>query len=429
MSTQCLRQASTDTTHQLKKMVQPWLVCFSASLFFFYQFVQGNMFASIADHVMRDFQIEANQLVLLSSTYYLANVVFLFVAGILLDRFSIKKILLLSMFFCMASTFILAYTEQFYVALICRFVAGVTSAFCFLAPVRLATRWFPPKRMALVTGAIVTMAMTGGLLAQYPLTKLVLHIGWRGAVLDVAWLGLAMFVMMILWIKDKPPEYEMPEHQTIPMLDAWRGCLNRQPLFAGLYTSLMNLPIAVLGAAMGKLYLMERLNVAQADASMVNGMLFLGAMLGGPMVGYFSDRLGKRLYPMKLGALVSLVIVLAILYANVSVSLMALLFFLLGFTTAAQVISYVLVAESSSPVMIATSMSVVSILTQGGYMVYQNIFGAILVRSGHMTMVDNTPVYDLASYQTAALILPAAFLISLALVFGLKETFGRPQND
>jgi len=408
--------------------VQPWLVCFSASLFFFYQFIQGNMFASLGDHVMRDFGIEADKMVYLSSIYYFANVAFLIAAGIVLDRFSIKKTLVISMLVCVISTFFLAYTQSFYMALMYRFIAGVTSAFCFLGPIRLATRWFPPKKMALITGAIVTMAMCGGLVAQYPITAIALHVGWRGAVLNVAWLGVLIFVLMLWWIEERPQGHQDPVHKTLPMWTTWKACLSCQPIFAGLYTSLMNLPIAVLGAAMGKLYLMQRLGATQAEASWVNGMLFFGAMLGGPLFGYFSDKLGRRLFPMKLGALFSLITVLCILYAPVSASVMAVLFFLLGLVTAAQVISYVLVAESSLPVMVATALSVVSLFTQGGYLVYQNIFSKILVKCGGVELISGTPVYPLASYQTAALILPAAFLISLLLTFGLKETFAKPQH-
>lgn len=408
--------------------VQPWLVCFSASLFFFYQFIQGNMFASLGDHVMRDFGIQADKMVYLSSIYYFANVTFLLAAGLVLDRFSIKKTLVFSMLVCVVSTFLLAYAQSFYVALTCRFIAGVTSAFCFLGPIRLATRWFPPKRMALITGAIVTMAMTGGLVAQYPLTSIALHMGWRGAVLDVAWLGVLIFVLMLWWIQERPQGHQDPVHQTLPMWTTWKACLSRQPIFAGLYTSLMNLPIAVLGAAMGKLYLIQRLNTTQAEASWVNGMLFFGAMLGGPLFGFFSDKLARRIFPMKLGALLSLSTVLCILYAPVSAGMMAILFFLLGLVTAAQVISYVLVAESSLPVIVATALSIVSLFTQGGYLVYQNIFSKILVKCGGVELIGGTPVYPLASYQTAALILPAAFLISLLLTFGLKETFAKPQH-
>src|SRR3990167_11294189 len=85
----------------------PWIVCFSASLFFFYEFIQGNMFASIADNIMQDFNIQADKMTYLSSIYYLSNVVFLFFAGITLDRFSAKNTIVIAMLLCVISTFIL----------------------------------------------------------------------------------------------------------------------------------------------------------------------------------------------------------------------------------------------------------------------------------------------------------------------------------
>src|SRR3990167_11068867 len=121
--------------------LMPWIVCVCASLFFFYEFVQGNMFASIADNIMRDFHIQADQMTYLSSVYYLSNVLFLFVAGMLLDKYSPKKIILIAMIFCVLSTFVLAHAHSFYVALLCRFITGIGSAFCFLGPVdRKSTR-------------------------------------------------------------------------------------------------------------------------------------------------------------------------------------------------------------------------------------------------------------------------------------------------
>lgn len=107
------------------------------------------------------------------------------------------------MLLCVLSTFILAQAQSFYLALFCRFITGIGSAFCFLGPIRLASRWFPPQRMALVTGIIVTIAMTGGMIAQYPLTQLVAQIGWREALIQVGWLGTIMLVVMYFGIIDK----------------------------------------------------------------------------------------------------------------------------------------------------------------------------------------------------------------------------------
>ncbi|MDI1352630.1 MAG: MFS transporter, partial [bacterium] len=368
---------------EMRSSLLPWLVCFAATMFFFYEFIQGNMFASIAANIMQDYHIQADKMAYLSSIYYLSNVIFLFVAGLVLDRFSIKNTILMAMFFCVISTFILAHSHSFYMALLCRFVTGIGSAFCFLGPVRLASHWFPPKRMALVTGAIVTMAMTGGMLAQYPLTKLVAYVGWREAVQDVGILGLVMLVLMFFWIKERPLVAVKKEGQPIKILVAAKQAyLNSQYLRAAFYTSLMNMAIAVFGAMMGTLYLEQRLNIGAEDAAMVNGMLFLGAIIGAPLMGWISDKIGLRILPMKFGVLASMITLLAVLYLPVSLNQMSFLFFLLGLFTSAQVISYALVAESSSPMMTATAVSVISILTQGGYLIYQNLFSALLTNQG-----------------------------------------------
>ncbi len=413
--------AATELTQQ-KRTWRPWVVCFAASLLFFYEFIQGTMFASIADQVMRDFHIVADKMVYLSSAYYLSNVIFLFAAGILLDRYSAKKMLIWAMFFCVLSTFVLARTESFTIAFLCRFVIGIGSAFCFLGPIRIATRWFLPKQMAFVTGIVVTMAMSGGMLAQYPLMKLVLNIGWRDALINVSWMGVVMLIAMLRLIQDKPDDYREPMVEKINLLQLTKKAyLNRETFLSGLYASLMNMGVAIFGAVMGQLYLAQRLSVTQEKAAMVNGMLFLGAMVGGPLIGFWSDKMGRRLLPMQTGALVSLSIALAILYVPVTVSGMAVLFFLLGLATSSQVISFPLVAEKSQPMLIASSISLVSIILQGGYIVYQNIYGFVLMQDSAVKIINGAPSYSLAAYQLATLILPISFFIAFLVLFGLKE--------
>lgn len=412
----------------------PWIVCFSASLFFFYEFIQGNMFASIADNIMHDFHVQADKMAYLSSTYYLANVLFLFIAGFVFDHLSTKKTLLLAMCFCVAGTFLLAHTHSFYVAMLCRFITGIGSAFCFLGPIRLASRWFPPQRMAMVTGAIITMAMTGGMLAQYPLAKLVGQVGWREGLVDVGWLGVVMLIMMFLGVVDKAPQdnhaiSRITKPKVKILAIAKQAYLNLQTLKAALYTSLMNMGIAVFGAMMGSLYLVQRLGITKEEAAAVNLMLFLGTVLGGPIIGWCSDKMKRRVVPMFYGCIASFAVLMCILFAPVSVSGMKVLFFLLGFFTSAQVISYALVAESSPREMTATAVSMVSILTQGGYIVYQNLFSYLLVQHGEMQMVNGVPTYSLADYQYAALILPIGLCLAGLTLFRLKETNGQARQD
>ena len=174
---------------------------------------------------------------------------------------------------------------------------------------------------------------------------------------------------------------------------------------------------------------MQRLEVDKSVAASINGMLFLGTLLGGPLMGRWSDRLGQRLLPMKAGMSGALVVLLIILYLPVSAGVMTLLFALLGFFTSAQVISYAYVAESQPAYMTATAVSVVSICTQGGYVLYQNLFSQLLSWHGGVHYVAGIPVYSLGDYHMAALMLPIGLCVALCLMKGLKETYCRAAHE
>ena len=402
--------------------MMPWMVCLCASLFFFYEFIQGNMFASIADNIMHDFNIQVNRMAYLSSVYYVANVLFLFVAGQMLDRYSPKKVMMAGMFLCVCSTFVLAQAQSFTIALICRFITGIGSAFCLLGPVRIASRWFPPQRMAMVTGLIVTVAMLGGMAAQYPMTWLVAQIGWRDAVWAVGWVGAAMWLLMGLGILDKPTGAIESTAQPMHFLEIFkRAFTNLDTIKVALFASLMNMAIAVFGAMMGSLYLMQRLDISKELASSINGMLFLGVIIGGPLMGRWSDRIGRRLLPMRVGVIGSLLVLLMVLYLPCDPLFMYVLFFALGLFTSAQVISYAYVAESQPHSMTATAVSVVSICTQSGYVLFQNMFSHLLLWHQQSTALTN----DLKDYQFAAIMLPLGLVIACLLVLKLRETYCR----
>jgi MFS family permease len=237
---------------------------------------------------------------------------------------------------------------------------------------------------------------------------------------------MALLAVMMFWIKDNPKgKVPSQNNEMNVFLTAKKAYTNTQNIRAALYTSLMNMAVAVFGAMLGSLYLIQRLGVSKEEAAMVNSMLFLGAIVGGPFMGWVSDKMGLRVLPMKIGAIASLVTIFAIMYLPVSLGLMAILFFLLGFFTASQVISYALVAESSPPAMTATAVSLISILTQGGYIVYQNVFSSLLAHSGEMHIVNNVPVYSLQAYQNAAVLFPLGLCLALFFIFRLKETHCR----
>lgn len=430
-------QSSQDMSELNQAKWLPWLVCITAALFFFYEFIQGNMFASISEDIMRDFGLNNVQSGYLSSIYYVSNVLFLFPAGMVLDRFSTKKIIVLAMVLCIAGTFLFAAATNFYLALFCRFVTGIGSAFCFLSCIRLASRWFRPDKMALVSGVIVTMAMIGGMVAQYPLTWLLLQVGWREAVVIDGLLGVAFLLVILQFVKDYPAgqeEIELQHKKNLADMGFFTSLktayFSGQNVLAAIYTSVMNMPIAVIGAMIGSLYLHQAEGMSRDVASMTVTFLFAGTIIGGPILGAWSDKIARRKLPMLLGVLGSFAIILVILYVPISSQILWYgLFFLLGFFTASQVISYPLVAENSPLSLTASSVSVVSILTMSGYVVYQNIFNHLLSSRWTGIMSDSVRVYTKADYQYALFIIPIGFVIALIAYFFIKETHCQRRED
>ncbi|GJM06754.1 MAG: MFS transporter [marine bacterium B5-7] len=425
----------TDTPTHTR--LQAWLVVFFASLLFYYEFMQLNMINSLSTPLMREFHLNAEQLSALSSMYFIANVLFLLPAGIMLDRFSTRKLILGAMTICTLSIFGFALSHSVILSGFFRFATGIGGAFCFLSCMRIASRWFPPHRMALVTGFVVTMAMLGGWTAQMPLTHLIHDMGWRDALLVDGVLGVLITVFMLFVLKDRPDNqaddtsHEVRQLQEIGLLNSVKLVLsNWQNWLGGLYTCFLNLPIFLLGALWGTHYLMQIDNLSAIQASSISGMIFVGATIGSPVMGWLSDKMRRRCLPMMIGAVLSLSLIFIIIYQEgLSYATLQVLFFALGFITSTQVISYPTVAEHNSPLLTGTAVSIVSMTTLAGGAIFQPFFGWLMDKAWSGKVIHGVPVYSVTDYRTALTILPIVFGLALIAAILLRETYCRSQTE
>lgn len=431
MATLTTNEVSTEKTDH---SALGWLVVLTASLFFFYEFIQMNLFNAINLPLMQAFHLNAPQLGTLSSMYFYANALFLFPAGLLLDRFSPKKLLLCAVTLCTVGTFTFGLAPTYLVAAIGRALVGWGASFCFLSCIRLASRWFPPRKMATVTGLVVTMAMLGGLVAQTPFALLCGAVGWRHAVLIDASIGVFVLIAIACIVQDRPPGSHEEAHAAkthLETLGFWRSIglvvRNKNNWLGGLYTSLMNLPVFIFGL-FGMLYLVQVHHVSQVQASYATTALFLGVIFGSPAFGTFSDRIGRRVFPMILGAVISCVVVFLLMYpANLSLNELIGLFFLVGFVTSSQVLSYPTIAELNPPALTSTAVSVDSILIMCSGVIIQPMFGWMMELKWNHQMVNGSPVYSAHDFLIAMSVIPIAFVLSIFIAWMIQETYCKAQ--
>ncbi len=397
-----------------------WIVCLSAGLFFLYEFFQLNIFDVINQPLREDFHLNATQLSWMSSAYLWADILFLLPAGIILDRFSTRTVILSSMLVCILGTIGFALTDSFILASFCHFLSGIGNAFCFLSCVVLVSHWFPPRRQALVVGSLVTMAFVGGMMAHTPFAYLYEFLGWRRALLIDGAVGAVLWLLIYWIVIDKPQDApEKARTNQGVSADFKRALSNPQNWMAGFFTSFLNLPIMVLCALWGASYLQVVHHLSEMAASNVISLIFMGSVIGCPLAGWLSDSQGRRKPLMILGAIATLITVVP-LFLDIALSQLTLsmLFFSLGFFTSAQVISYPLIAESNSVENTGASTGIASVIIMGGGGIGQVLFGWLMA---HHANAAST--YTVADFQFAMWMFPITAMAALVTALLTRETY------
>ena len=416
------RQSTTEKT-LWKQRILPWIVCFSASLFFAYELLQLHVMNAISPMLIRDLSLSGAEFGYLSSTYLLADVIFLLPAGILLDRFSVRKVILTALFLCLIGTagFSRAHSLQF--AAICHFLSGIGNAFCFLSCIMLISRWFPKERQAFIVGLMITIGMLGGVVAQLPFSLLAQAFDWRKALLIDALIGVGLFGLIFAFVKDAPHQISKVKEGGIPFFQGIkRSILNSHNISCGFYTCLMNLPLMIISAVWGTLFLTQVHHLSMTTSSFIVSMICMGTIVGSPIYGWISDRAQRRKMLMVFGGITSIALFSLILYLpNTSEGILTTLFFLLGFFTSSQALGYPAITEHSPKELTGTSMGVAAVIIMGLPALIQPLSGKLLDMSWDGTMVNGAPLYSMADFQLAFLIFPIGFIGALFAIRTIKE--------
>ncbi len=407
----------------LMTKIMPYLVCFSAALFFAYELMQMHMMNAIAPFLMKDLGMNGTSFGNLCATYLLADVIFLLPAGMILDRVSTRKVILVALALCIFGTIGFAFAQTYTIACICHFFSGIGNAFCFLSCIMLISRWFPENKQAFIVGLVVTIGMLGGVIAQSPFSYLAELLTWRRALLVDAVFGILIYGLIYLFVYDARPKTQEEVAKEIPFWEGIkRSVFNMQNICCGLYTCFMNLPLMVIGAVWGSMYLTQIHGVPLTRASLIISMICMGTIIGSPIFGYFSDNSGLRKPWMAIGGVFSFILMsLILVLPNPSEPLLTLLFFGLGLFTSSQILGYPILTESNPKELTGTSMGVAAVIIMGLPMVAQSLSGYLLDMGWNGMMDGGTPIYTRANYNVAFSMFPIGFVIALLSAVLIRE--------
>ena len=234
--------------------------------------------------------------------------------------------------------------------------------------------------------------------------------------------------LLSLPFKDAPKPVEKVEAVQIPFWEGFKKAVfNIHNISCGFYTCMMNLPLMIISAVWGTLFLTQVHQIPITNASLIVSMICMGTIVGSPLFGWLSDKLEKRRSLMAFGGISSLILFMVILWMkHPSEGMLTTLFFLLGFLTSTQALGYPAITEHSPKELTGTSMGIAALIIMGVPALIQPLSGRLLDMGWDGTMVDGAPLYSAANFQTAFLIFPIGFAAALLTLTKIKGRKARP---
>lgn len=419
-----------------------WLICGLGALFYSYEYIL-RIAPSAMEHALREhFNLSASGFGHISSIYYYAYVPMQLPVGILLDRYGPRRLLTFACLICVIGTFLFTSTSLFWVAAVGRFLVGLGSAFAFVGVLKLATLWLPENRLAMVSGLTAALGTIGAILGDNFLGLFVERFGWVSTLNSTAFFGIGLIFVLWMGIHDRKGHHR--QSGTVSsfkksFIDLEIIVRNQQIWINGLYGCLVYLPTTVFAELWGIPYLSHAHGLTPEAAGFANSMLFFGFTIGAPLMGYISDKLARRKFPMFVGAAGASVVMMMILYLpGLKETQIQALMFLLGLLYSAQAIVFAVGRELSPGEAAGTAMAFTNMLVMLGAMLLQPLVGHLLDYSykAHQAgtietgmVVDNLQkMYTVNDYQFALFVIPLGIFIAALLTFFLKETYAHAKK-
>jgi predicted MFS family arabinose efflux permease len=159
---------------------------------------------SVSLSFMADFETDAAGVAMLASSYFWGYTLMQIPAGLLVDRYGVKRVVLSSMVASSLGSAAFALSPNLLDVFAARLVVACGDALVFTALLKLVAQSFADERFGVMSGISQVSGYVGGVIATTPLAAAVSGFGWRACFLFIACAGLVNLVFARFALKPDP---------------------------------------------------------------------------------------------------------------------------------------------------------------------------------------------------------------------------------
>src|SRR6266481_8673903 len=156
---------------------------------------------SVSFGFMHDFGTDAAGVAMLASSYFWGYTLMQIPAGLLVDRYGVKRVVLLSMAASSLGSAAFALAPNLLDVFVARLIVACGDALVFTALLKLVAQNFSDERFGFMSGISQVSGYLGGVIATTPLAAAVTGFGWRACFIFIACVGVANLAFASVTLK------------------------------------------------------------------------------------------------------------------------------------------------------------------------------------------------------------------------------------
>jgi len=391
-----------------------WLL---TAVFYFYQYAMRSAPAVMMPDLTEAFGMTAVGVASLVGLFYWGYAPFSLVAGVAMDQVGPRAVLPLGAGSVAIGAILFSLGDPT-LGSIGRFMQGAGGVFALIGAIYLVSTYMPASRAATMIGLTQMFGMAGGSAGQFAVGPLIgSGVAWDSFWLVTGLIGIPIAIALFFLI----PGRQAGDAASKPGLGtALRGFgtvfANPQSILCGLIAGLIFMPTTIFDMVWGVRFLEEAHNIPYSEAVFRSASVPFGWIIGCPLLGWISDRIGRR-KPVILGATLLLLLCMAlILYGPRDVFPPYALGLVTGIASGSAMINYSVIKEANRPDLAGTATGVINFINFS----MTALFGPIFARM--LAAASAGGERELAHYQDTFQPLLYGVALALLLTLLLRET-------
>lgn len=369
--------ANSQRTVPLFSTTKAYFAWFTCALFFFYQYILRVAPGVMVDELRLNFNLTAEEFSTFGAYYLYAYSLLQIPLGALVDRLGIRRMILVSLGFCMGGTLLFAHSDTIGMAQFSRILVGIGSGASFMCALKIAADYFPEGRRGLLMGLTLAMGTIGALTSGKPLVMLLEQVGWRDTFSFAGFLGTPLLLMAVFFLPAQSAKTTVIKQTWSVFGERLTSILQHKMIMLytllaiGLYT-----PLSALADLWGTAFLMQKYSLVRADAAQTSMMMYMGMAVGSVVLPWLCERYNILNRGIQVCGFALLLFMALILYGPpMGIWEMTLCLLGLGFFCGGEMMCFTGAVSYTTPLTSGLTLGVVNTLNMLGGALLQQLIG------------------------------------------------------